>query len=139
MAINFTLYTDSGLTTPVTGNLIFTVAEDGSSGWQQIQLWFGSNVADRKVQDDASPGVTNIQFTITDLGGIAGLSPSDAGLSANGSTWFTPTLDTGLTEIESGVANAYTIYVRAQVFGGATPGSYVDLRLDSQLLREIAT
>lgn len=139
MAINFTLYTDAGLTIPVTGNLTFTVAEDGSTGWLTQQLWFGSNVASRKVQDNGSPGVTNIEFSVTDLGGVAGLDPTDTRLSLDGITWETPgdPLDTLVTEVESGVANAFDFFISAQVFGGATPGSYIDLRLITQTLREI--
>ena len=137
-AINFAFYEDASLTIPVTGNLTFQVAEDGSSGWVVTQLWLGSTIADRKVQDEAIPGVNDIQIILQDLGGIPGLSTADSGLSLDNISYVQPTLVTGVTEVESGVANALSFYVRARVFGGATPGSYIDLRVRTQALREIA-
>lgn len=138
MAINFSFYEDASLTIPVTGNIVFQVAEDGSSGWVVRQFWLGATIADRKVQDDVSPGVTEIQLVLQNLGGVPLLTTADAGVSLDNITYFTPSVDIGLTEIESGVANAFTFYVRARVFSGATPGSYIDLRVRTQTLREIA-
>ena len=138
MAISFQLYEDAALTLPITTPIVFSVAEDGSSGPVSQQVWFGSTLANRKVERDSDPGVDNIIFKFSDLGGFPNPAVTDVEFSINGITWLAPgaDLDSGLQEVESGVANAYTFYVRGTVWGGATAGSYIDLRIITDLLRE---
>lgn len=141
MAVNFTLYSDAGLISPITGNLVFTVADDGSTGWVVTQLWLGSNIADRKIQRATLPGVNNIIVSLSDTTGGSGPEVTDMGLSLDDITYEAngDPLDLGVTEVLSGVPNAVTFYARAKVFAGATPGNYVELAIDILDLQEISS
>lgn len=140
MALNFNLYSDSNLTQLITGNIVYTLAEDGSSGWVIRQFWLGSTLAGRKLQTEVNPGADNIEFSFADSTPASGPQVTDMGFSFDGIVWEPDgdPLDTGLVEIESGVVNAFTFYARAKVFAGATPGNYVEIQISTQSLREIS-
>lgn len=140
MAINFKLYTDSGLTTPVSGPITFEVAEDGSSGWQVQQLFFGSVLASRRCQRTSDPGVDNLIFYFNDTVGGSDPSVDDVAFSLDGISWETAgdPLDLGIAELDSGVANAVEVWVRGKVWAGATPATYQHIQIITDELREIA-
>ncbi len=126
MAFTFKLYADAGLTVVAPNPFVFTFPEDDVPGnWQKQQLWLGSTETDRKVRDATAPGVTNIILTLTDNDPGAGTpTVSDAELSLDDVAYVTPSLDFGVTELLSGVGNAVTFWLRAQIFAGATPATY---------------
>ena len=121
------------------GNIVYTLAEDGSTGWLVRQFWLGSTIADRILQTEINPGLDNIVMSFTDTTPASGPQVTDMSFSLNGSTWLPAgdPLDLGVAAISSGVSNAVTFYARAKVFAGATPGNFVEVRIVSQSLREI--
>ena len=145
MAVSFGFFLDAALTQQVVGNLTYQLAEDGSSGLVTKQLWIGSNVdpGNRKIQDNAAPGASNLQVILADdTPGNAPGAPevTDMALSLDNISWEADgdPLDLGVTEILSGVVNAFTFYARASVFAGATSGNFVELRLQMLGLREVS-
>lgn len=140
MAINFTLYTDAALTSPVSGPITFQVAEDGSSGWQIQQLYFGSVLTGRRVQRTSNPGVDNIIFSFFDTNIGTDPETTEVAFSADGIVWETAgdPLDLGVAELDSGVVNAVEVWVRGRVWAGATPGTYQHIQIQIDELREIA-
>ncbi len=64
MANSLKFYSDSGLTTEFTGNLIASQNVDGSTGDVDFQLWLGSTNASHKFEASSNPGVDTITLDI---------------------------------------------------------------------------
>jgi len=64
--LSFKLYTDSGLTTPYGGTTTLVHESDFSDNPQDIQLWFGSTLSNRKLQAQSNPSVDQVTLTPTD-------------------------------------------------------------------------
>lgn len=65
--LSFKLYTDSGLLTEYGGVSTLTHESDLSDNPQDIQLWFGSNEAGRKLEAQSNPGIDQVSLTPTDI------------------------------------------------------------------------
>lgn len=116
MAFTFQFFEDAGLTTPKTGNLVIQQNADGTTPPVDNVLYLGSTDVTRKIQDEATPGVTNIIVNVVDSDIPSGhpatevkLALTLAGLdSATGGA----SLNLGVTEILGGVPGALAIYIR---------------------------
>lgn len=64
--LTFKLYEDSGLVTAFSGTNSLVHQTDLSDNPQDLQLWFGSTVADRTLETTVNPGVDNIELTPTE-------------------------------------------------------------------------
>jgi hypothetical protein len=135
---SFYFYTDAGLTAPLAGSLDFAQSVDGSTGAVTAILYIGSAASGRTLRAASNPGVDPIVVTIVDAEPLAGsplsdltlaLEPTFSGRVAGSS------LDIG-TQVNSGVANAVAIYVRAHDSTG-TIGLNNDLSLVVTTCEEI--
>jgi hypothetical protein len=105
----FTLYTDAGLTTALSGNIIIDAASE------DVPLWLGSSTSGVKIQSATGTGVTNISISFTDsatgtapASTICKLATTTGGLAtASGGTALTVG-----TQVLGGVGNAFAFYLR---------------------------
>jgi hypothetical protein len=143
MAISFKFFHDANLTSEITsGNPITcTQNELGSLDPTQKQVWFGSTATGTQAQVDADPGVDSIVIDVVDANAGTGqpdtavkLATSQGGLA---SATAGASLDTGATAVQSGTANAYTFWIEIDP-SVLTAGTYTDLSLATQTLREVA-
>lgn len=65
--LSFKLYTDSSLTSVYGGTTTLTHESDLSDNPQDLQLWFGSTNATRKLEAQSNPGVDQVSLTPTDI------------------------------------------------------------------------
>lgn len=61
--LSYKLYTDAALTTLFSGLHQLTHQSDLSDNPQDFQLWFGSTIAGRQLQESTGPGTNNITLT----------------------------------------------------------------------------
>lgn len=142
MATTFQFFTDSGLTTPLAGNLIATQDVLGAPGPVVFNLWFGSNTASVKVEADSDPGVDEITLDVADSNpgfdhevaevklSLAPL-PGDWGPIVGGAA-----INLGPT-INSGVGGAVEFYVHVDDATGVV-GTSTELSITTNLVRETA-
>lgn len=140
MAITFTVFHDSALTSPVTsGAPISLTALEG--GHVDIQLWFGSASSSVQIQDEASPGSAQITLTPHDSATGSGQPASSVKLALTQGALDSATggagLDIGHT-VQSGSANAVSFWWRWTP-SGSTAAEYTDISLITQNLKETAT
>jgi len=136
----FAFYTDSSLTVPLAGNLVFEEPVDHSSTPDDIILYYGapSSTPETKVKASSDPGVDQIAVSITDSDVGNGHEAAEITLSADGTDWGTRTpgdpLDLG-TEILSTPANAKQVHVRSRD-DTDTQGNSTELGLTTNNLNE---
>ena len=138
MALTLQFYTDSGLTTPLSGPLTVTQAADGSTDPVDNVLYLGSTTASRKFQATSSPGVDQITISIADSASGTGHPASEVKLASTliglDSATGGAALSLG-TEILSGVGNAKAIYIRVDDTTGVV-GTSTELSLNTNNLTE---
>lgn len=137
---SFKFYTDAGLTTPLTGNLVSTQAADGSSDPVDFQIWVGSTASGKKLEAESNPGVDQIVVSVTDTTAGVGHLPTEVKLALTqaGLTAATggASLNLGLT-ILSLVANAVSFWIRVDDATG-TVGTATELGITTNTLIELA-
>lgn len=113
----FKFYTDSGLTTEHTGNLVASHDVDQLSGDVDQVLYFGSVAASKTLQAVSNPGVDQITLSLADSNVSPGNGPETTdyklALTALGldSAVAGDPLDIGTT-LNSGVGNAVQVHIR---------------------------
>ena len=126
----FQIFTDAGLTSPLTGSLDFAQSFDGSTGAVTATLYIGSAASGLTMRAASNPGVDPIIVTITDSVPASGSPASDVTLALEptfaGRTAGAP-LNIG-TQVNSGVAAAVAVYVKVHDSTG-TIGMNTDLSL----------
>lgn len=135
----FKFYTNSSLTTELTGNLSFVQNVDGSTGRQDIQLWLGSVASSKTLQADSNPGTDQIAISVVDAAAGSGHPASEVKLATTqgGLTGATGGASLNLgTSITSGVGNAVTFWVGVQDSTGVV-GTSTELSIQTNLLREV--
>ena len=135
---SFKIYTDAGLTTPLTSNLLATQASDGSSDPVDFQLWLGSTSAGKELKTDTNPGTNQITLSITDTTAGVGHLPAEVKLALTQGALTAATggapLNLG-TSILSGVVNAVTFWIRVDDATGSV-GQSTELGVTTPALRE---
>lgn len=113
----FDLYIDAGLTTPLSGNVIFEEPVDHSLTPADVVLYLGSPDTGKKLQAKSNPGVDQIVVSIADASPGGGheateikLATSEAGLDV---AVAGDPLNLGV-EILSEVGNAAEIHIRSR-------------------------
>jgi hypothetical protein len=132
MATSFKFYTDSGLTTELSGNLVFSQNSDDSTGDVTKVLYLGSTVAVDTLEAESDPGVDPIVISVNDSDPSAS-TPDETdvklALSTGGLPGATPGADLNLpATISGGVAGAVAIYIR-MTLPTAPDGTYTELSI----------
>lgn len=140
MAITFKLYHDVSLTSEITSGNPLTCAQIAGASADAVDkvIYFGSTETGKKVQVDASPGVTPIQISVSDSASGSGAPASEIKLATSAPGLATAVAGAALgltTSISSGVANAVPIHVRRDS-ALTVAGSYTDISLVTQTLIE---
>lgn len=138
MSTSFKLFTDSGLTSELSGNLVFEESVDHTQLPADQVLYLGSNAASKKIEAASDPGTDQIAVSITDSAVGSGheateikLALTEAGLdSATGGA----SLNLGVT-INSGVANAVAIWIRSRD-ATSTAGTSTELGITTNAVNE---
>lgn len=114
MAQTFKFYSDANLTTEITGNLIATQNQDGSTPPVVFTIYYGSTGSGLIVYNKTNPGVAHLQVEVFDSATGSGHATTEVKLATTegGLASATPgaALDLGAS-ILSGVANKKTIWV----------------------------
>jgi hypothetical protein len=134
----FALYTDSGLTELLTGNLVAAQNYDGSTPPVDFTLWVGSNAADKQLRAQSNPGVDQITFSINDADPGNGHETTEVSLaltlSGLDSAVAGDPLNIGTTVL-SGTSNAIPIYIRVDDATGVV-GTSTELSIATNTLQE---
>lgn len=136
MALSFSFFADSALTTPVDFRVAIRQALGGAPG--DICVWFGSPNAAAVCEVDTAPGVDPILVSLVNATPGSGSPTSDVrlALSAGGLNGATPGAALALpVAVQGGAAEAVAVYVRVSNTL-ATPGQRDNLSLITQTLRE---
>jgi hypothetical protein len=140
MATTLKFYTDSGLTTELTGNLIINQNQDGSTGDVDGVLYLGSVASSKTFQADSNPGVDQIAVSIADSNVAIGTSPETTDIklaTSNGGLTAAVAgdpLNLGLT-LTSGVGNQVEVHYR-MITPTAPIGTFTELSLNTNTVRE---
>jgi hypothetical protein len=102
--MSFGFFADAGLTIP------FTVEARHFSTQGDRLIYFGSPASGQQLQDSTNPGVTNVQVTITDSDGGAGLAAASIKLASTS-------------------GNAKPVHMRFDTSAGTVGTDYTDLGL----------
>lgn len=124
--MSFGFFADAGLTIPFTGSL-----RHFSTQGDRL-IYFGSPDADKQLQDSTSPGVTNVQVTITDSAGGSGLAAASIKLAATSGGLTSATGGAALSlghTVLSGAGNAKPVHMRFDTSAGTVGTDYTDLGL----------
>lgn len=141
MAITFGFFTDSALTTALSGNLVAQQNADGSSDPVDFTLYLGSTTASRKIEADSDPGVANIAISVVDSASGSGHPATEVKLATTLGGLDTATGGDPLTlgtSILSGSGNAQVVYVRVDDTTGVI-GNSTELSITTNTLRETST
>jgi len=139
MALTFKLYTDSALTTELTGNLIASQNADSSTPPIEFQLFIGSVTGTpSKLEADSDPGVDQITVSVVDANIGAGheapevkLATTQGGLAA---ATGGASLDLGVI-VNSGSGNGAEFWVQVDDVTGVL-GTSTELSVDTNAVRE---
>lgn len=140
MAFSLKIYTDSGLTTELVGNIIATQNADGSTPPVQTQLFLGSVTAGMKFQADSDPGVDDIVVSIADAAPGNGHEPAEIKLATTSGGLAGATAGAALNlgvQLLSEVPNATEFWVEVDDATG-TVGNSTELSLLTNLIVESA-
>lgn len=114
MTISLSFFLDAGLTTPLS-SLAVAQQSDGAGAAEDRVIYLGSPVASKRFRDAASPGVAQINVSITDMASGTGAAASAVKLATSAAGLATATAGAALTlgtQINSGVGGAVAIYIR---------------------------
>lgn len=138
MASTFAFYLDAALTIPLTSSLLTSQNADGSSGFQDFQIWLGSNAVGKTLRADSNPGVDQLTLSVVDAASGSGQPASAIKLAATQGTLAAATGGASLnlgTTILSTVGLAVSFWVRLTDTTHVV-GTYTDLSLTLNLARE---
>lgn len=139
--MTYDFYQDDSLAIPLEDFAGWIEADDGSTSPQDKRIKLGSPAAGRIAKTQTNPGVNHILVSLSDANAGTGepvsafrLAMSQAGLAS--ATPGAP-LDLGVTQIQSGVANAVAFWIRVDDQTGVA-GDYADVSLVCSPLRDDA-
>jgi hypothetical protein len=122
----FRFFSDAGLTVPLTTLRHLSTQSDRL-------IYFGSPFAGLQLQDSASPGVANVNISVADSAGGAGLAASAVKLAATNGALAGATGGAALSlghTIFSGAGNAKPVHLRIDTSAGTLGDDYTDLSLE---------
>lgn len=136
----FQFFTDQGLTTPQTGNIIIPQKSDGSTGPVQVRLWLGDDDPAFKYQTEVNPGTNNIQINIVDAALGTGNPATDVKLANSQPNLGSAVAGAPLvlnTEIVGGSVNAQNVWLEVQDSTGVV-GTSIELSIQTNDLVKLA-
>lgn len=139
MAISLGVYSDSGLTTPLT-SVQAVQADDGTAAPADRVIYIGSQVAGKVFQAASNPGVDQIALSIADAAPGSGVEASHVKLALSQATLTSAVAGAARnlgTQLSSGPGNALKVYVRVDTPALAI-GTYTGITLQTNMLIEVS-